>query len=128
MGRHDVSQHTVGESIAERLYSAEAAIDAALGETAALLAMLPAARAGAYLSAVTGQRVFDGAAASIGALTQARSHMVATHNSLSALARKLGLETLAMGPLDKPEDRPPNGGLDRYDFGQMVNNPLPTSP
>lgn len=104
------SRRTVGESLAERLFAAEAAIDIALGETAALVAMLPTARAEAYLSAVTGQRAFDGAAASVVALTLARSHMVATHSVLSALARKLGLETLAMGPLDKPEDAPPNGG------------------
>jgi len=104
-----MTRQTVGEILSDRLFAAEAAIDSALGEAAALMAMLPAARTEAYLSAVTGQRAFDGAAASIGALTEARSHMVATHKTLSALARKLGLETLAVGPIDKPEDTPPNG-------------------
>ena len=52
---------------------------------------------------------FDGAAASVAALTQARSHIVATHGSLAAVARKLGLDDLAVGPVDKPEDRPPRG-------------------
>lgn len=102
-----MTRHLVGEQLAARLYAAERAIDAALAETAALAAMLPSARAGAYLSATTGQKVFDSAAASISALVSARSHMVDTHGALSALARKLGLETLAVGPLDKPEDRPP---------------------
>lgn len=123
-----MTRQTVGESLAGRLFAAEAAIDVALGEAAALIAMLPTARAEAYLSAVTGQKAFDAAAASIGALTQARSHMVATHNTLSALARKLGLETLAVGPLDKPEDTPPHGVSDAPDFGHMVNNILPSSP
>jgi hypothetical protein len=123
-----MTRSTVGEALSARLFAAEAAIDAALGETASLVAMLPTARTEAYLSAVTGQRVFEGAAASIGALTQARAHMVATHNALSALARKLGLETLAMGPLDKPEDQPPNGGGITPDFGHKVNNILPDSP
>jgi hypothetical protein len=105
-----MSRHAVGEAIAARLYAAEAAIDQALSETAFLAAALPSARAEAYLSAVTGQRVFDGAAASISALAEARAHLVQTHTALAALARKLGLDTLAVGPLDKPGDPPPIGG------------------
>lgn len=104
-----MNRETVGEALAGQLYAAEAAIDAALSETAHLAAMLPAARADAYLSAVTGQPAFDGAAASLSALTQARAHLVSTHQSLAALARKLGLGPLAAGPMDKPEDRPPAG-------------------
>jgi hypothetical protein len=104
-----MTRETVGEALATRLHAAEAAIDQALTETAQLAAMLPAARAQAYLSAVTGQRAFDGTAASIGALVRARSHLVDTHNTLAALARRLGLETLAVGPADKPDDEPPVG-------------------
>lgn len=105
-----MSRQSIGEALAARLYAAEAAIDQALAETAFLAAALPSARAEAYLSAVTGQRVFDGAAASISALAEARSHLVQTHTALAALARKLGLDTLAVGPLDKPGDQPPIGG------------------
>lgn len=105
-----MTRQDIGESLAGRLFAAEAAIDAALAETARLAAMLPAARAQAYLSAVTGQKAFDGAAASISALAEARSHLVQTHNTLSALARKLGLDTLAAGPVDKPDDLPPRDG------------------
>lgn len=100
----------VGEALAARLYAAEAAIDLALTETATLAAALPAARADAWLSAVTGQRAFSGTAATISALADARSHIVDTHNTLTALARRLGLDTLAVGPLDKPGDREPIGG------------------
>lgn len=105
-----MSRQSIGEALAARLFAAETAIDLAMTETATLASVLPAARADAYLSAVTGQRAFDGAAASISALAAARSHLVQTHNTLAALARKLGLETLAIGPLDKPEDLPPIGG------------------
>ena len=105
-----MSRETVGESLAARLYAAESAIDLALTETANLAAILPAARAHARLSAVTGQKAFDGTAATIGALASARSHLVDTHNTLAALARRLGLDALAVGPMDKPEDRPPVGG------------------
>ncbi|WGM48482.1 hypothetical protein KOAAANKH_03383 [Brevundimonas sp. NIBR10] len=118
----------MGEALSIRLHAVEAAIDAALVESSTLMALLPRARAEAYLPAVTGQRVFDGAAASIAALTEARSHMVDTHNTLAALARKLGLETLAIGPLDKPEDTPPNGGGITAAFAPKVNKSLPLSP
>lgn len=121
-----MTHQTVGSALAERLYAAEAAIDSALRETALLAAALPAARVAAHLSAATGQRAFDGAAASLAALTQARSHMIETHQVLSALARRLGLETLAAGPLDKPEDRPPVGGEGaRGSLKNMVNQTLP---
>ena len=118
---------TVGEALSVRLHAAEAAIDAALTEAALLAAMLPAARSQAYLSAVVGQKAFDGAAASISALTQARAHMVDTHRTLAALARRMGLETLAVGPLDKPEDQIPVGGAVAPSLAPMVKETLPNS-
>lgn len=124
-----MTRDTIGQALAARLFAAEAAIDAAMTETATLAAMLPAARAEAYLSAVSGQKAFDGAAASILALAQARSHLVDTHNTLAALARRLGLDTLAVGGLDKPEDKPPVGdgvGVSS-DVVQKLNETLPYS-
>lgn len=121
-----MSRETVGEALAVRLYAAEAAIDAAIHETASLAAMLPGARHEAFLSAVTGQKVFQGTAAGISALTEARAHIVETHNALAALARKLGLDILALGPVDKPEDRPPgDGGVEP---AVMLNKSLSSSP
>lgn len=125
-----MSRLSIGESLAARLYAAEAAIDQALVETATLAATLPRARAEAWLSAVTGQRAFAGTAATISALADARAHIVQTHNTLTALARKLGLETLAVGPLDKPGDGPPVGGGGGDGDGielDMVNKSLPGS-
>lgn len=124
-----MTRHNIGEALAARLYTAEAAIDRAMAETAALAAALPDARAEAYLSAVTGQRAFSGAAATISALAEARGHLVQTHNTLAALARKLGLEALAVGPVDKPGDTPPVGGrvCPEGDTGQQtVNKSLPS--
>lgn len=121
-----MNRETVGEALAARLYAAEAAIDAALYETATLAAMLPGARNEAFLSAVTGQKVFQGTAAGISALTEARAHIVETHNALAALARRLGLDILALGPVDKPEDRPPgDGGVEPVG---TLNKALPKSP
>lgn len=118
----------VGEALAARLYAAESAIDQALIETATLAAALPTARADAWLSAVTGQRAFAGTAATISALAEARAHIVQTHNTLTALARKLGLDALAVGPVDKPGDGPPIGGGGGDGPGAspvMVNKSLP---
>lgn len=125
-----MSRQSIGEALAARLYAAETAIDLALIETAMLAAMLPAARADAYLSAVTGQRAFDGAAGTLSALSAARSQMVQTHTALAALARKLGLDALAIGPVDKPGDTPPvgGGGGDGPGIrGNMVNENLPNA-
>ena len=105
-----MNRQSIGEQIAARLYCAETAIDRALVETANLAAQLPTARADAYLSATTGQKAFDGVAGAISALTIARQNMIQTHATLGALARSMGLDTLAVGPLDKPGDGPPVGG------------------
>ena len=100
----------VGEALAARLFATEAAIDQALASAASLAAALPAARVDAWLSATAGQRAFTEAAATISALADARAHIVQTHHTLSALARRLGLDDLTVGPLDKPGDREPIGG------------------
>ncbi|WP_421731290.1 hypothetical protein [Brevundimonas sp.] len=100
-----MTKQTTAHALAGQLFAAEAAIDAALTETASLIAMFPAARAEALLSAVVGQRAFHTTAAAVSALTEARGQLVATHHTLSALARRMGLETLAVGPLDKPRER-----------------------
>ncbi len=105
-----MSRLIIGEALSARLHAAEAAIDQAMADTAAFAAALPVARLEAALAATTGQEAFDEAAASLAALAAARSHMVRTHRTLAALARRLGLDILAVGQLDKPGDRPPAGG------------------
>ena len=123
-----MSRLTVGEALAARLFAAETAVDQALIQVANLAAALPAARTEAWLSAVTGQRAFDGAAATLTRLTEARAELVATHRALSVLAHRLGLETLAVGPVDKPGDRTPVGGGGGDGGGiteNMVNKTLP---
>ena len=125
-----MTRQAIGEALAARLYTAEAAIDRAMAESAALAAALPGARADGFLSAVTGQRAVRGAAATISALAEARGHLVQTHNTLTALARKLGLDALASGPIDKPGDRPPVGGglcPEGDTLHGMVNKSLPDS-
>lgn len=122
-------RQSIGETVSHRLHSTEATLDAALHEMASLAALLPRARTDAGLAAVTGQRAFDSTAAAICALTEARGHLVRTHATLAALARRLGLDALAAGPVDKPDDRPPVGGnimaLPESAPGPNLNKTLP---
>lgn len=126
-----MSRQAIGETLSYHLHRTEAAIDAALHEAATLAALLPHARADAGLSAVAGQGAFDGAASTLTALTGARAHLVRTHTTLAALARRLGLASVAVGPLDKPDDRPPVGGdttvLQGVRRAPNVNQSLPCS-
>lgn len=127
-----MSRQSIGEAVSRHLHTSESTLDAALQEMASLAAFLPRARTGAGLSAVTGQRAFDETAAAIRALTEARAHLVRTHVTLAALARRLGLDTVAVGTLDKPDDRPPIGGNivlmpEPVRPGPIINKNLPRS-
>lgn len=108
-----MSRKVIGRDLGRRIQAAEIAVDRVLVEIAGLAAALPDARLRASLAATTAQPAFDAVAASLTALTEARAHLVDAHRTLAALARKLGLEVLAVGPMDKPEDRPPMDGSER---------------
>lgn len=125
-----MTRQRIGEALAGRLYAAELAIDQALAEIAALTATLPAARVEARISATCGQGAFEGVVAALTALVEARGHLGQTHRTLGAVARSLGLAALAAGPVDKPGDRPPIGGLTPHDeqLDYPVNKPLPYTP
>ena len=100
----------VGRGLSRKVHAAEAAVDHALIEIAALTAALPEALMRAGVSGVTGQSAFDDLAASLSALTQARARLGGAHRTLAALARRMGLGALAAGPMDKPDDQPPLDG------------------
>ncbi len=105
-----MSRMMAGRQVAVALERAERALDEALAETAALASVLPGARSRAELSAVTGQKVFEGASEALSLLTQARSRLVETHRRLEALQNSLGLRDLAVGPVDKPDEGGPRQG------------------
>lgn len=105
-----MDRETIGWKLSSQLHVAETALDQAMVEIAKLAAALPEGRLQTSLGAGTAQPAFEGVAATLTAVTQARAHLGGTHRTLSALARKLGLEALAAGPVDKPEDRPPTDG------------------
>jgi hypothetical protein len=93
--------------VAESLFAAEEAIDLALARTAEFNGMLATARREAKLSAVVGQDAFDSAASVFAALARARCDIVETHRRLSETKDQIGLRTVAIGDLGKPEGAPP---------------------
>lgn len=106
-----MARSMVGRQVAVALDKAEAAIDAAVGEIANFAALLPDARRRAQLSAVSGQRVFEGASETLSLLAQARGRLVETHRRLEALGKAMNVSVEMTGPVDKPdEDGPREGG------------------
>lgn len=83
--------------VADSLFAAEAAIDAALARAADLSTALVNARTEANLSAIVGQEAFEGAAAALGALVRARADIVETHKRLSETQIQIGLRAVAFG-------------------------------
>jgi len=88
--------------VAESLFAAEDAIDAALARAAELNGILVTARTDAQLSALVGQDAFEVAASAFAALARARGDIVETHKRLSETQVQVGLRTIAFGDLGKP--------------------------
>ena len=88
--------------VAERLFAAEEAIDAALARAAELNSTLATARIDARLSAVVGQEAFEVAAAAFASIAKARADIVETHRRLSETQVQIGLGAVAFGDNGKP--------------------------
>ncbi|HMG48745.1 MAG TPA: hypothetical protein VK614_14960 [Allosphingosinicella sp.] len=83
--------------VAESLFAAEEAIDAALARTAELNGSMVTARTDASLSALVGQDAFEVAASAFAALARARCDIVETHKRLSEAKIQVGMRTIAVG-------------------------------
>ena len=93
--------------VADQLFAAELAIDRALSETARLTSLLSDARVEAGLSAVVGQSVMDRTCASIVSLANGRRELVEAHGELAQVKDSIGLRTVAIGGMEKPEENAP---------------------
>lgn len=80
--------------IAEHLFVAEAAIDAAVAAVAQLTAIMPMARQEANLSACIGQDALIGAMETCQQLVLARGRIIATHAALRESQKAVGLEAV----------------------------------
>jgi hypothetical protein len=89
--------------VAESLFAAEEAIDAAIARAAEFNCTLVTARTDAQLSALVGQDAFEVAAAAFASLAKARADIVETHKRLSEAKIQVGLRTISFGDsLPKP--------------------------
>ena len=80
--------------IAEQLFAAEAAIDAAVSAVAQLTAIMPMARQEANLAACIGQDALLGAMQTCQQLIEARGRIIATHAALREAQTKVGLDAV----------------------------------
>ena len=92
------------EQVAESLFAAESAIDAALARTAALAGMIPTVREEAHLAACVGQGAIEQAIETLKVLGEARRLIVRTHEELAATQARIGLGSIAWGGGGKGEE------------------------
>lgn len=92
----------LAQTVADQLFAAEAAIDAAIAATATLTGLMPSIRADAGLSALIGQDALLQASQTCVELVQARGSIVATHRALTVAQRDMGLGAVMFGSYVKP--------------------------
>lgn len=85
------------DTVAEALFAAEKAIDAAISTTANLAGLMPSTRQDANLSAMVGQDALMAAIQTMQALGHARERIVDTHRRLSVAQRDIGLSAVSFG-------------------------------
>ncbi|OYQ35434.1 hypothetical protein CHU93_01645 [Sandarakinorhabdus cyanobacteriorum] len=90
--------------IAEQLFAAEAAIDAAVAAVAQLTTVMPMARQEAHLSACIGQDALMNAVQTCQQLVEARARIIATHASLRQAQTQVGLDAVNFNGRCPPEE------------------------
>lgn len=90
-------RRAAAQQVAEQLFAAEAAIDAAIAATASLTALMPSVRVQAGAGACIGQDALLKAVSTIARLSEARTEIVATHAALRVAQRQVGLDAVAFG-------------------------------
>ncbi|MEI6485986.1 MAG: hypothetical protein WCO11_06935 [Sphingomonadales bacterium] len=80
--------------IAEQLFAAEAAINAAVSAVAQLTAVMPMAAQEANLAACIGQDALMNAMSTCQQLIEARSRIIATHAALRSAQTQIGLDAV----------------------------------
>lgn len=99
------------ETVAEALFAAEKAIDAAITQTATLAGLMPSTRQDANLSAIVGQDALMRAIETMQALGVARQNIVETHKQLSVAQHDIGLSRVAFGGGGEKPDAPTTTGF-----------------
>ena len=93
------TRRKAAEQVAESLFAAEKAIDAALARAASLNETMVNASAEANLSSLVGQEAFEVTSAAFFTLAKARGEIVEAHRRLSETQIEIGLRTYSFGDL-----------------------------
>ncbi len=99
------ARRQAAEQVAALLFETETAIDAAVTKAAELAAKMPVVRQDANLSALIGQSALEKTIATLTALAEARSSIVAAHKELSIAQQDIGLGAVALGGNYKIPDK-----------------------
>lgn len=105
---------------AQKLMRAEAAIDAALRETAELVGLLPTLRLETNLSAVIGQDAVEDLGQTLAHILSARRTIVRAHAGLQTVREQIGCRGVSVGDMDKPGDVPRTGGFHALNGGRAA--------
>lgn len=92
-----IKRRAVAQELANRLFAAEEAIDAAITAMADLSGYMPIARCEANISAVVGNSALESAAETFSSLVRARRGIVDTHHHLAEARDQIGLRTVGLG-------------------------------
>jgi hypothetical protein len=96
-----MERHEVADRVGLDIYTAEEALDDALGRATQLVGALIAARRDARLSTTVGHDIFESLGEASTALMSARGSFVQAHKRLDVLRKALKLQPVASTPVDK---------------------------
>jgi chemotaxis regulatin CheY-phosphate phosphatase CheZ len=91
----------VAQKVANKLWSAENTVDAAMADAAALMAELAAARQELKFSAQLTEKATADLVNAISSLGQARAALTEMHDELTEVKLRLGIRTKLVGGWDK---------------------------
>lgn len=91
----------IAQRVANKLWSAENAVDAALAEAATLMAEMTTARQEMKVAAGTDEKALKDLVAAISALGEARTALVTMHEELAEVKLRCGIRTKLVGAWDK---------------------------
>lgn len=102
-------RNELGRQMAEKLYAAERALDAAVAEVGDLAALMTRGRMDHGIAAVVGQEALEYVARCGTRLTKARRALVEGHKQMARDARSMRIHWAVVGgPETKPGDDPRN--------------------
>jgi hypothetical protein len=98
------NRRIAANTVSDKLFAAEAAIDAALAAVASLTAAMPQAALDANLGMHIGHEAIMHAMESAQLLVKSRTNMIRTHKALVTAQHDMGLAEVAIGDMSKCPD------------------------